>query len=842
MNIAEVSIKKSVISWMFTVLLAVGGVISYFNLGKLEDPEFTIKEALVMTAYPGATAEEVTEEVTDPLERAIQQMPQLEKVESISKNNLSILTVEIKEEYSKTQLPQIWDELRRKVGDAQEELPPGAMESKVVDDFGDVYGVLFAITSDGFSYKELRDYVKKIEKELLLVDGVAKVVVEGEKEEAIYLDFSRETFANLGISVDEIQRQLGSQNIVVPSGATRVGREYIRIKATGDIDSVESIKNLMINKPGTKTITKLKDIANVYRDYVEPPSLLYRFNDEPMLVLGVSPVPGSNVVELGEKIRAKMDELKKYLPVGIEVDTISFEGETVDVAVTAFLVNLLEAVVIVIAVLLIFMGLKSGVLIGVILLLTIAGTLVVMNIMDITLQRISLGALIIALGMLVDNAIVVTDGMIIKIDAGVDRLKAAKDVVAQNLMPLLGATIIAILAFAAIGVSKNNTGEYCGSLFQVIMISLMMSWITAITLTPFYCYLFLKPKKVKGGTEGEHDPYKGFTFVGYKKCLVWSLKHRWKTTIGLVVILVISAWQFLQLEGSFFPPSTRPQYMINYWLPEGTDIRQTDDDIEVVAEYLKKDKRIKNVATFTGKGAPRFLLTYSPEKNYETYALALVTVNQWQDIDDLILENNRYFRENFPHAMAKIKKFKLGPGGTNDIEARISGPNSTVLREIAEEVQQVMREDSAACAIRTDWRQKTKQLTPVFFEDRARKAGVTHQSLSSHFAYNFSGVPVGYYRERDELIPIIGRAAEADRADIKSYLDMPIWSPLARKGVPASQFLKGTETRWVDPLVMRRNRKRTITVSCDADYGLPSTLLSKRQLRSVVCESFLKKS
>ena len=826
MNFAEISIKRNVISWMFTAFLTVGGVISYFNLGKLEDPEFTIKSALVFTQYPGADANQVAEEVTDPLERAIQQLPQLDYVESISRNDLSILTVEIKEEYTKQQLPQIWDELRRKIGDAQKELPPGCSPSLVNDDFGDVYGILFAISSDGFSYKEMNDYVKYIEKELLLVDGVAKVLVEGRKKESIYVEFSRVKLAKMGISLQEIFNQLGSQNVVVPAGATRVDREYIRIKPTGEINSVEAIRNLMINKVGTDKIIRLSDVAHVYRDYIDPPTQLYRFNSKPTIVVGVSPTPGSNVIDLGENVRAKMSELKKRLPVGIEVGTISFEGEAVDTAVANFLLNLLEAVIIVIAVLLIFMGLRSGLLIGTILLLTIAGTLIIMDMLSINMQRISLGALIIALGMLVDNAIVITEGMIIKIEAGVDRLKAAKDVVAQNMMPLLGATVIAVLAFAAIGVSKNNTGEYCRSLFQVIMISLMMSWVTAITLTPFYCYRFLKgPKSTRDGEEVDH--YKGFIFTIYKKALLWSLKYRWLTTIILIIVLLISSWQFLKLEGSFFPPSTRNQYMINYWLPEGTDIRQTDEDISEISEYIQKDKRVKNVSTYTGKGAPRFLLTYSPEKNYSAYAFALVTVDNWQDIDDLVKENSAFLKTHYPHATIKVKKFKLGPGGSNDIEVRISGEDSTTLRDLSEKVLNIMRKDPACTALMTNWRKKTKQLTPVFAEDRARKAGVTHQSLSSHLAYNFSGYVAGVYREKDELIPIVARAPESDRKNIGAMLDVPIWSPLARKGVPASQFIKSTEVRWIDPLVMRRNRKRTITISCDAAYGLPSVLLKR---------------
>ena len=587
------------------------------SLGRLEDPTFTIKDALVITQYPGATADEVALEVTDKLETAIQQLAQLKRVESMSRYGLSIITVKIKDHYGGDELPQVWDELRRKVNDAQSDLPDGAGPSVVNDDFGDVYGVLLAVYGDGFSYRELDDYIKFLRKELLLVKDVAKITLWGEQQEAVFVEISREKMASLGVGLDAIYDALQKQNMIVPAGSVKVGPEYITLDPTGAYTSVNDIAGLTIIDQTSGRTFLLSDVARVSRGYVDPPDSILRFNSKPAIAIGISVIPGGNVVNMGQAVEKRLRELEPQRPWGIELGVINFQSKDVSTAVNGFVVNFIEAVVIVIVVLLIFMGLRSGLLIGAVLALTVLATMIVMNLYSIDLQRISLGALIIALGMLVDNAIVVTEGMLIRIEAGRDRLQAAKEVVGQNMAPLLGATVIAVMAFAAIGLSDDNTGEYCRSLFQVMLISLMLSWVIAITITPLFCTMFLKGpkagKKADGADDQPADPYGGGIFRGYRRFLEVCLRFRWPTIAVLVALLVGAFWGFGQLKDSFFPASSRGQFMIHYWLAPGTDIRETSAQIAEVEKVLLKDKRVDDAASFIGSGAPRFILTFQPE-------------------------------------------------------------------------------------------------------------------------------------------------------------------------------------------------------------------------------------
>ena len=501
MNIAELCIRKKTITLVFTAILVVGGPVSYQNLPRLEDPEFTIKDAVIVTPYPGATAQEVEEEVTDVVEKAVQQLGQLKWVKSKSERGLSTVQVTIKDKHDKHTLPQVWDELRRKVGDAHRRLPPGAGPSLVNDDFGDVYGIYVAITGDGYSYAELKEYAELLQRELLLIKDVKKIDLYGVLPEVVYVKMSRQTLAQLGISQEAIFRALAQKNLVADAGNVQVGSEYVPIAPTGTFDSVEKMADLVISQPGAKQLIRLGDVAAIERGYRDPATSKLRFDGQPAVGLAISTVLGGNVVTMGEGLKKRLGELESRRPIGMEFGVIAMQSDAVTEAVNGFVVNLAEAVLIVVVVLLVFMGVRSGLLIGAVLFLTICGTLVIMDFYHVTLERISLGALIIALGMLVDNAIVVTEGILIRIQQGQDRVRAAAEVVAQNMTPLLGATVIAVVAFAAIGLSQDSTGEYCRSLFVVLLISLMFSWVTAVTMTPLFCVMFLKGKT--DGTENE---------------------------------------------------------------------------------------------------------------------------------------------------------------------------------------------------------------------------------------------------------------------------------------------------------------------------------------------------
>ncbi|MHC4716243.1 MAG: efflux RND transporter permease subunit, partial [Planctomycetota bacterium] len=606
MNIAEFAIRNKTIIWVLTVLIAVGGILAYVTLGRLEDPEFTIKDALVLTPYPGASAAEVEEEVTNEIEMAAQQLGQLKRVTSQSERGLSTVTVTIKDKYGKAALPQVWDELRRRINDAQGNLPPGAGPSLVYDDYGDVFGVFLAVTGDGYSYEEIRRYVDVLHRELLLMRDVKKVQLYGLRPEAVYVDVSRQKARALRIAPEQIVSQLRRRNLVADGGRVEVGSEYVPIRVTGEYTSVEQIGELLVSGAGTDRLVRLRDVATIRRGYVEPAREKLRFDGARAIGLGISTVPGGNVVRMGQAVEQRLAELEPQRPVGMVINPIAYQSAAVTEAISGFVTNLVGAVAIVIVVLLIFMGPRSGLIIGSVLLVTIAGTLAIMRGFDIALERISLGALIIALGMLVDNAIVVTDGMLVRIRAGADRLTAARDVVGQNMMPLLGATLIAVIAFAAIGLSRDSTGEYCRSLFWVLMISLMFSWVTAVTLTPLLCCTFLKgppPGGARAARAAKAEPYGGRIFRAYRRFLTLCIRFRPVTMCVTLVLLALAVVGFGRIESSFFPPSTRAQFMIDVWLPRDIHIDDTEAVVERIEKHVMGLDHVTHVASCIGAGA-----------------------------------------------------------------------------------------------------------------------------------------------------------------------------------------------------------------------------------------------
>jgi multidrug efflux pump subunit AcrB len=823
MNIAEASINNRVITLTFAAVMLLGGLNAFKGLSRLEDPEFTIKDALVVTRYPGASAAEVEEEVTDRIEIAIQQLGQLDEIESRSVRGMSTLTVSIKNQYDRNSLPQVWDEMRRKVGDAQANLPPGAGPSLVIDDYGDVFGVFIAIYGEEYSYAELKDVVDLLRRELLLVQDVAKIDTYGEFVEAIYVELERDRMAELGIPTSAIIRELTNKNVASDAGRVKVGPEFISIVPTGELDSVEDFESVLIS-PGSSSQIFLRDVANVHRGYVEPPSTLMRHDGKAAIGLGISTVSGGNVVVMGEALKQRLIELEPRIPLGIEFGLVSVQSEAVSEAISGFVVSLIEAVAIVIVVLLIFMGLRSGLLIGFVLVLTISGTFIFMGPWGIALERISLGALIIALGMLVDNAIVVVDGILIRIQRGEDATAAAAAVVNQTAVPLLGATIVAVLAFAAIGTSDDSTGEFCRSLFQVVFISLGLSWITAVTVTPLLCVMFLKPPSTSAD---ESDPYASGFYRGYQAFLRSCIRARWVTVAAVIGMFAASLWGFGYVDQSFFPPSTRPQFMIDVWMPQGTHIDDTTRAVEKAETYLREQDGVTHVNSLVGQGSLRFLLTYTPEKQDSSYAQLIVDVDDSSKIATLIPKIESDFEELLPDALTYGFPFELGPGANGKIRARFSGPDPTVLREISQQAEEIFHADSNAKAIRTDWRQRVKIVEPILSEQQANANGITRSDVADVLLQAFQGFSIGLYREGDLLLPIILRAPEAQRADVASIQNLQIWSPAAQGMIPLRQVVAGFETRFEDEIIMRRDRKPTITIFGDAKTGPASVLFNR---------------
>ncbi|MEZ9911617.1 multidrug transporter AcrB [Vibrio breoganii] len=814
-GIAAYFIRNKVISWMITLIFLVGGVAAFFDLGRLEDPAFTIKDAMVVTNYPGATPEEVEEEVTYPLEKAIQQLTYVDEVTSISTRGLSQITVTIKRKYTSEDLPQIWDELRRKVTDIQGSLPPGVNTPAVIDDFGDVYGVLLAVTGEGYSYKELLDYVDYLRRELELVDGVSKVSVSGEQQEQVFIEMSMKRMNALGIAPETVFNLLNTQNTVSSSGAVRVGDEYIRIQPTGQFDSVEQLGDLIITDESTSGLVYLKDVAEIKRGYIDVPTNVLNFNGNMALNMGISFNAGVNVVTIGEALDQKLAELEYQQPIGINIDEIYAQPGEVDKSVSSFVVSLAQAVGIVIVVLLFFMGVRSGVLIGLILLLTVLGTFVFMSYLGIELQRISLGALVIALGMLVDNAIVIVEGILVGMKKGRTRLQAATDIVTQTKWPLLGATVIAVTAFAPIGLSEDSTGEYCRTLFTVLLISLMLSWFTAMSLTPFFADLFFKGQKVEANEEGSQ--YNGIVFVIYRKFLEFCMNRAWLTISALIVMFCTSLYGFSFIKQSFFPASTTPIFMSDIWLPEGTDIRATNAKLQELEEWLLEQEGVEDVTTSAGQGLQRFMLTYTPEKSYAAYGEVTTRVESYEVLNGIMAKYIDHLDTNYPEINHRMKQIELGPGGGAKIEARVIGSDPTVLRELGAQIVDILNDDPGANNIRHDWRERTKVLEPIFNESQARRYGITKADIDDFLQMSFSGKTAGLYRDGTTLMPIVGRLTEEERVDFRNIDSLKIWSPVLNDYVPLQQMLMGYETRWEDPIIMRKDRKRMLTVFADHD-------------------------
>ncbi len=815
-DIAAYFIKNKVVSWMITLIFLIGGTMAFFGLGRLEDPAFTIKDAMVVTAYPGATPLQVEEEVTYPIEKAIQQLTYVDEVNSVSSRGLSQITVTMKNNYGPDDLPQIWDELRRKVNDIRPNLPPGVADPSIIDDFGDVYGIMLAITGDGYSYKELNDYVDYFRREIELVDGVGKVAVTGTQQEQVFIEISMQRLSNLGISPQTIYGTLATQNLVTSAGAVKIGTEYIRVHPTGEFKDVDALGDLIITDTGAEGLIYLRDVATITRGFKEVPDNLISYNGKVALNVGVSFIDGVNVVEKGKGVYQRLNELKEQQPVGIDIGAVYSQPDEVDQSVKGFIVSLGQAVAIVIVVLLFFMGMRSGILIGLILLLTVLGTFVFMNIMAIDLQRISLGALVIALGMLVDNAIVVVEGILIGIQKGRTRMQAASDIVTQTKWPLLGATVIAVTAFAPIGLSQDSTGEYCATLFSVLLISLMLSWFTAISLTPFFADMFFKG--VKHNSDGEEsDPYKGLVFVLYKQSLEKCMKYAWTTVIVLIVMLGASLYGFTQLKQSFFPSSTTPMFMVDVWLPEGTDIRSTNDKLQELEGWVNQQDTVSYVSSSAGKGSQRFMLTYSPEKSYSSYGELIIRVDDYDAVMPMLRKVSAELDANHPDIEYKLKRIELGPSSGSKIEARLVGPDPTVLRRLAQQSLDIMRADLGAFNVRHDWRERTKVLEPIFNESQARRYGITKEDVDDLFQMAFSGLSVGIYRDGTNLMPIVARLPEQERVDVSSIEGMKIWSPAIQGYVPLQQVMLGVNVKWEDPLVVRKNRKRMLTIMADPD-------------------------
>lgn len=825
MDIAAFSIRNRLIMWIVIALSLLAGWTAYQNMPRFEDPEFTIRTAQIFTQYPGGSPEQVAREVSAPLEEALQDMAEVDEVRSVSSAGFSELSVDIKFSASpdKGALQDIWNKLRNKVRDAAGDLPPGAGPSMVFDEFGDVFGIYYVLTGEGYSMPELRTYAKALRQDLLAVDGVGKINVAAERQEVIYVEISRQNAAALGATVNAIFQQLSTQNTVVPGGTVEVDGKRLIITPSGDIDSVAAISNLLVAS-SNGSVVQLSDIATVTRGLRDPPDFLAYWDGEPGLIMGVAAVSGSNVVAVAERLSQRLAEVEGQRPAGIEIHEFYNQGKVVDKSVSDFVVNVFLALAIVIGALVVFMGLRSGLVIGIGLLLTIAATLGTMYMSDIPMHRISLGALIIALGMLVDNAIVVVDGVLTGVQRGQKIIEISSTIVKRSIWPLLGGTLVGILAFAPIGLAPGDTAEFTGDLFWVILISLLYSWVFAITITPFLCSLLFKEaaqaSEAEGGVAAEEAPQdKTDGLMQRFKDIIEVLIARRVTTIAAAVgLFVASVFGFGYVTPGFFPASTTPQLVVDYWLPEGTDIAQTDADMRKLSEYISTLEGVEHVHTLVGRGTLRYMLVYQFESTNAAYGQLLVKLDDYNRLDTLVPQVQQYIDANFTQAQGKVWRFILGPGGGSKIEATFSGPDPEVLRDLARQAQEVYHADGKAIAIKDNWRQRVPAIEPVYSEVKGRRAGVSRSDLGAALARNYSGQQVGVYRENDDLIPIMSRAPADERESVEGLPLIQVLGPTGA-AVPVEQVTDGIQTIFRDSRLRRTDNVWSIKAQADPAPG-----------------------
>ncbi|MBS9775959.1 MAG: efflux RND transporter permease subunit [Fusobacterium sp.] len=818
MKVIEYSIKNRVVIIFTTIIIVLAGIFSYVKLGKLEDPEFKVKEALVVTLYPGASPEEVELEVTAKIEKALKQIPNVE-LDSVSKASYSEVKIKLDDSVPSKELEQYWDNVRKKISDGKVNLPLGSLPSLVLDDYGDVYGMFFAITSEGFSKDELYKQVKEIRKKLENTRGISKTVLFGNSDNVIEVLIDRDKVASLGLNQKMITLAFNAQNIPAYTNSMVYDNKNIRIDVNQSFKTIEDIENLIIfTTPPVLGVNKsstilLKDIAEVKRKEVKPYRNKMRYNGREAIGLMLSPVAGTNVVETGEKISKKIDEIKENLPYGIEIEKVYYQPELVSTAISQFINNLIASVAVVIGVLLLSMGLRSGLIIGSGLVLSILGTLIIMLLVKIDLQRVSLGSFIIAMGMLVDNSIVVVDGVLGSLEEKKGKYQSLVEPTKKTAIPLLGATFIASIAFLPMYLMPTAAGEYVGSAFWIISISLGLSWIISLTQTTVFCDIYLNEMPHHEESEKKKKFYEGFA-----KFLEKILINKKKSSIIIILMFIFSMIIFSRVPLSFFPDSDKKGFVINIWNPERTDIEYTNKIALEVEEMLDTQKGITSVTTTVGGSAPRYYIATIPELPNSAFAQIIVSV---EDLDyiDLISKNVReYADEHLLNTNVEVRKYINGIPSKYPIQLRILGQDKEILREYSNEVLKILKNIEGATNVQTDWKEKVLVLKPEIDKLREKETLISPMDIGTSLNRDLNGTKIGTFKDGDENIPVLFKEKSLREINIDSLGQVSIWG-LGLSKVPFDELVKDKKLMWEDPIIVRKNGVRAIQVQADVEKG-----------------------
>ncbi len=813
MKLVKYFLSKKPVTILLLVLVLAGGLLAYVKMGKLEDAPFTIKQALVLTPYPGASPSEVQSQVTDVLEESIQALGELYYLKTENRAGLSKITVYVKKETRADEMQQLWDKLRRKVSDVQSKLPEGAGPSVVNDDFGDVLGVFYGLTGSGHSYRELEDEAKLIKNEILKVKDVAKVEIYGTQTPTIDISVSPSVMARSGITMADIARAFEAQNKVVDAGGIDVGSNRLRIESTGNFYSLDDIRNLtIVSRTGEHF--RLADITRIEESYQTPASNLMRINGQPAVGIAISTVPTGNVVDMAAAVKESLQQMSGSMPEGFELVTLYDQGYESAVANQGFILNLIISVLTVVAILLFFIGFKNGLLIGSGLVFSIFATLIVMLCTDIALQRMSLAAIIIAMGMLVDNAIVVSDSALVNMQRGMRKRVAIMRACSSTALPLLAATVIAILTFLPIYFSPHITGELLSSLVIVIGVSLMFSWVFALTQTPFFIQEFVRRPRPE---ELKSTLFDGKYYNMFRRSLRWVIKHRYATIACMVLLLVLSAWSFKFIPKVFVPALDKQYFTVDVWLPEGSNIDETGKLAEEMAEYIRTHGEAEMVSTFIGRTPPRYYLSnvaFGPQSNYTQLLVKCHTSEESRRLNAALQDS---IRLKFPGPLIKVNKFELSPLTEAVIEARFLGPDPAVLDSLVGQAIEIMRRNPKVADARNEWGNMALMLRPVYDPVKAGELGITKAQMMQSVKSISDGVPVGIYRDNEKKVPVLLKSEGYDITDAASLGNFSVWN--GERSAPLSQVTERIETTWEFPQMRTYNRQLSMAAMCGVKPG-----------------------
>ncbi|VBB07424.1 acriflavin resistance protein [Lucifera butyrica] len=813
LNLTEWALNHKQLVYYFIIMTFIMGTFSYLHLGRMEDPDFVIRQMIVSVAWPGASARQVEEQVTDKIEKKLQDTPGLDYLKSYSRPGQAVVYVTLKDTVKEKDIRPTWLEVRNMVNDIKGTLPQGVVGPAFNDRFDDVFGSIYALTADGFTYEEMRDRAEKIRRIMLGVPNVKKVELLGVQDEKIYIDLENSKLAQLGIDPNLIINTVKAQDAMASAGMVETASDNVCLRVSGMFDDLESIRSLPIRADG-RTF-RLGDIAKVRRSYAEPIEPKMFFNGQPAIGIAVSMDKGGNILTLGQNLAKTIGQIKKDLPLGYEISQVSNQPKVVEESIDDFVKSLREAILIVLAVSFLSLGVRSGIVVALCIPLVIAGVFTCMKILGIDLHKVSLGALIIALGLLVDDAIIAVEMMSVKLEQGWDRFKAACFAYTATAFPMLTGTLITCAGFIPIGFAQGAAAEFTHSLFTVITIALVISWIVSVLVTPLLGYNLIK---VKNGGEGGHDVYNTKFYRFFRQILIWCLSHR-KLVLGITVLCFAGSIFLLKLvKQEFFPPSMRPELIVELTLPQGASLKATEGEVKRFAGNLDGDPNIDNYSYYVGEGAPRFVLTTEPKLPANNYAQFVIVAKNVAAREALERKINQLLAGGFSNVRGNIKLIQTGPPSAYPVMLRVSGYDSAKVREIARQVGGVMTADPKLTDVNFDWMEKSPTMHLAVDQDKARMLGIDSQTLAANLQTQLSGAVISEFREKDKTVDIVFRIAPHNRNDLAQIKDLMIHIGNGQF-VPLDQIAK-ISYQAEDGLIWRRNLKPTITVQANAVPGV----------------------